>query len=286
MKRNFDAWLDTFIRVISNYTYFTDFDKIYNNVEKLKIELNILNSLIGSKQIEEDFDHIVREYPTTLKCIPLLLAVRSLEIELLDGGESVSLSFSNCSPNVDEYKNFMRETGLFDLFENHLINSVVDYVTGVEVGLDSNARKNRGGHLMENIVEEYIKGAGFILDETYFKEMTTKEIQNRWGIDISSFTNENTTIKRFDFVIKGNSKLHLIETNFYSAQGSKLNETARSYKYLAEKINKLEDLNFVWITDGHGWKTTKKNLRETFEELEDLYNINDLRNGILEKIIV
>lgn len=152
----------------------------------------------------------------------------------------------------------MRETGLFDLMEKHLVGSLVDYVTGVEVGLDSNGRKNRGGHLMENLVEGYLKKAGLVRDESYFKEMYISRVEEKWGIDLSSLSNNGTTEKRFDFVVKGKTTVYGIETNFYASSGSKLNETARSYKALALEAKEIEGFKFVWFTDGIGWFSAKK----------------------------
>ena len=170
MKRNFNEWLAQFRDSISDYKYYVDFDKIYRNVDKLKIELNILNSLIGSNDIENDFEEILKKYPETLKCIPLLLAVRGREIYAIDSDGEYTFSFKKMNYSIEEYKMFMRKTGLFDLIQNHIISNLVDYATGVETGLDSNGRKNRGGHLMENLVESYIVKAGFKKDINYFKE--------------------------------------------------------------------------------------------------------------------
>ena len=159
MKRDFSKWLATFRNSICDYNYYVDFEKVFVNVDSIKIELNILNSLIGSKNIESDFEKLLVEYPQILKCIPALLAVRGREIYTIDGDGEYLFNFKTMNYSVEEYKMFMRKTGLFDLISNHIINNLVDYVTGVEVGLDSNGRKNRGGHLMENLVEEYIQKA-------------------------------------------------------------------------------------------------------------------------------
>lgn len=175
----------------------------------------------------------------------------------------------------------MRKTGLFELIQNRIINNLIDYVIGVETGLDSNGRKNRGGHQMENLVEKYIKLAGFKFDETYFKEMYISEIEKRWNIDLSAISNKGKTEKRFDFVIKTDKSIYGIETNFYASGGSKLNETARSYKMISQESESINRFTFVWFTDGIGWKTAKGNLRETFEVMEHIYNINDLENGVI-----
>lgn len=284
MSRNFNEWLSKFKTSISDYTYYVDFEKIYKNVDKVKVELNILNSLIGSKNIEEEFQNILIKYPETLECIPLLLAVRSKEIFVKDEINEYLFKFDKMVYSMKDYIRFMRESGLFDLLQNHIINNLYDYVLGIEVGLDSNGRKNRGGHLMENLVESYIIKAGYEKDVSYFKEMYLKDIEKKWNLDLSAMSGNNTSTKRFDFVIKTNKQVYVIETNFYSSGGSKLNETARSYKMLAQESKKVEGVTFIWFTDGTGWNSARKNLEETFNELETMYNIDDLENGILENL--
>lgn len=284
MDRNFNEWLSKFKTSISDYTYYVDFEKIYKNVGKVKVELNILNSLIGSKNIEEEFQNILIKYPETLECIPLLLAVRSREIFVKDEINEYLFKFDKMVYSIKDYIRFMKESGLFNLLQNHIINNLYDYVLGIEVGLDSNGRKNRGGHLMENLVESYIIKAGYKKDVNYFKEMYLKDIEKKWNLDLSEMSGNNTSTKRFDFVIKTNKQVYVIETNFYSGGGSKLNETARSYKMLAQESKKVDGVTFIWFTDGTGWNSARKNLEETFNELETMYNIDDLENGILENL--
>lgn len=284
MARSFNEWLSKFKTSISDYTYYVDFEKIYKNVDKVKVELNILNSLIGSKNIEEEFQDILIKYPETLECIPLLLAVRSREIFVKDEINEYLFKFDKMVYSIKDYIRFMKESGLFNLLQNHIINNLYDYVLGIEVGLDSNGRKNRGGHLMENLVESYIIKAGYKKDVNYFKEMYLKDIEKKWNLDLSEMSGNNTSTKRFDFVIKTDKQVYVIETNFYSGGGSKLNETARSYKMLAQESKKVDGVTFIWFTDGTGWNSARKNLEETFNELETTYNIDDLENGILENL--
>lgn len=284
MERDFDEWLASFRASISGYNYYTDFEKVIKNVDSIKIELNILNSLIGSKNIEEDFENIVTRYPETLKCIPVLLAVRGEKIYAQDEDGAYLYDFETMNYDIEQYKMFMRKTGLFDMIQNHLLNNLVDYVLGVETGLDSNGRKNRGGHLMEDLVEEYIIKAGFVRDESYYKEMYLKDVEKMWNIDLSALSNQGKAAKRFDYVIKTKDMIYAIETNFYGSGGSKLNETARSYKMLATEAKSIDGFEFVWFTDGIGWKSAKGNLRETFDIMEHIYSIEDLENGILNDI--
>ena len=272
-KRNFDKWLSKFRPSISSYDYYIDFEKVVRNVEEIKVELNILNSLIGSKNIEEDFERIVTKYPETLQCVPLLLAVRGYEIYAQDEEGAFLYNFKKMNYSVERYKVFMRKTGLFDMIANHLVNNLVDYAMGIETGLDSNGRKNRGGHQMEDLVEKYIKAAGFVKDVSYFKEMYIKDIESMWGLDLSSLSSDGKSTKRFDFVVKTENMVYGIETNFYTGGGSKLNETARSYELLSQHADAIDGFTFVWFTDGIGWKSARGNLRETFEVMDTIYKM-------------
>ena len=284
MSRNFEEWLSGFRNSIANYGYYTNFEKVYNNVDNIKIELNILNSLVGSQNIENDFENIINNYPETLKCIPILLAVRKMEIFAMDSQGGFNYNFRNMNYTAEQYKVFMRKTGLFDLLENRIVSNLVDYVTGVETGLDSNGRKNRGGHLMEDLVESYIAEAGYEKGINFFKEMYISEITEKWGIDLSAISNSCKSEKRFDFVIKTDNMIYGIEANFYASSGSKLNETARSYKQISQEADTIEGFTFIWLTDGNGWQDAKHNLEETFDVLETVYNIKDLENGVLKHL--
>lgn len=283
-KRDFHTWLSNFRYSIADFGYYIDFNKVYNNIESIKIELNILNSLISSKNIEVDFENLIKKYPETLKCIPILLAVREYEIFAGENGDVKLYTFNKQINTIEDYKLFMRKTGLFDLLSNHIINNLYDYVTGVETGLDSNGRKNRGGHQMEDLVESYIQKAGFKRDVNYFKEMYVSEVSRKWNIDLSAVSNQGKMEKRWDFVVKTDNCIYLIETNFYGSSGSKLNETARSYKTIATEMKNIKGAKFVWFTDGAGWKSAARNLEETFDVLDDIYSIKDMQNGIMTEV--
>ncbi len=286
MPRDFNTWLATMKNSIASYDYYIDFNKIYQNIETIKIELNMLNSLIGSQNIEQEFISLVTQYPNVLKCIPLLLAVRNNEIYATDGEGEFLYQFQKANYSLEQYCIFMQKTGLFDLISKHLINNLVDYATGIETGLDSNGRKNRGGHLMENLVENYLQRAGFQKNISYYKELTIKKITENWNIDLSAISNQGKTVKRFDFVVKTADNLYAIETNFYASNGSKLNETARSYKNIALEAKSIPNFTFIWITDGKGWETAWHNLEETFDILPTLYNISDLENNIFSTLFI
>lgn len=284
MNRDFNKWLSGFRDSIATWKYYTDFDKVYRNIENIKDELNILNSLIGEKDIEVGFRRIINKYPDVLKVIPILIAKRESEIKITDVEKNYLFSFKKTNYSIDEYAKFMRNTGLFDLLQNHMIHSLVDYVMGVEVGMDTNGRKNRTGDAMEDLVESFIQNAGFVKDVNYFKEMYIHQITNKWKIDLSTISNQGKTEKRFDFVIKTSNMIYGIETNFYASGGSKLNETARSYKTLAWETEEIDGFTFVWFTDGKGWISARNNLEETFDVMQHIYNIKDLEDGIISEV--
>ena len=286
MNRDFETWLSTMKDSIATWTYYTDFDKVYENVQKIKVELNILNSLIGSKNIEEEFKAIVNQYPNVLVVVPILLAKREAEIKVQDADGSYVFNFVKMNYTVDQYALFMRNSGLFDLLQNHIINNLVDYVLGIEVGMDTNGRKNRTGHVMEDLVESYLIKAGLVKGKTYFKEMYVSEVENKFGLDLSKLSNDGKAEKRFDFVFIGAlGNIFACECNFYGSQGSKLNETARSYKTLALESKGINGFQFVWFTDGIGWNSAKHNLEETFDVLDNLYNLHDLENGTIVSLV-
>ena len=280
--RNFDLWLAQFRESISDYSYYIDFAKVVSNAQQCKAELHLLNSLIGSQDIERDFRILYDRYPSVLRALPILLAKREMEIYARDDEGGGLYQFNQPNKTIDEYCVFMRKTGLFDLVSRHLVNNLYDYVVGVEAGLDSNGRKNRGGHQMENLVEGYISAANV----EYHKEMYASEISSAWHVDLSSLTNTGKTEKRFDFAVKTRDCVYAVETNFYGGGGSKLNETARSYKMLALESRPIPGFKFVWFTDGKGWFSARQNLQETFDVLPTVFNIKELEDGVAGRLFV
>lgn len=280
--RDFNEWILNFRDNIATWKYYTDFEKVYRNTDRIKDELNILNGLIGADNIESEFRRIVNKFPAVLNVIPILIAKRENEIKITDADRNYIFNFKNPNYSIDDYVKFMGKTGLFDLLQNHMIHSLVDYVMGVETGMDTNGRKNRTGDAMEDLVEGFIRKAGYVRNETYFKEMYIHQITDKWGIDLSAISNNGKAEKRFDFVIKTPNMIYGIETNFYTGGGSKLNETARSYKTLALETDTIDGFTFVWFTDGQGWYSAKHNLEETFDVMENIYNINDMENGVID----
>lgn len=290
---NFNNLKDTFQESIFTWDYFTDFKKVKLNIQKVKVELNILNSLIGEAELEKEFVKLINEYPKTRQALPLLIAVRKdklndtpiiTNMDTLISENKKYIFYDEIDTNIEnELLIFFRKSGLKDIFQNKYIKNLVDYCFGIEVGFDTNARKNRTGTLMENIVSSYLNK--FCQENTnfsYIEQATQKRILETFSYEITIDKNS----RRFDFAIhnKDTNKLYLIEVNYYSGSGSKLKATAGEYRYLNDFV-KSQNIEFIWITDGKGWLTALNPLEETFNHNDYVINIDMLKNNILEEII-
>lgn len=271
MKEQFKIFLSQLSETNVTLDYFTDFEKVIRNVSKIAIKLNQLNYLIGKEDLERAINNLYEENPKVFEVLDILIAVRKDKgTKTFDNnGKIVLLDSYFASPKrVFEY---ICETGLAEVFKNKEITNLVDYVFGIEVGLDTNARKNRGGDNMSKAVSLLFDKEGI-----YYK----KEVNSTLFLDIESL---GVDVKRFDFVIKTKRKTYLIETNFYNTGGSKLNEVARAYSEVAPKINQYENYEFVWITDGQGWLSAKNKLEEAYNTISSVYNLTTLAEFI-EKV--
>jgi len=263
MKEQFKTFLSQLSETNATLDYFVDFEKVKGNVRKIALKLNQLNYLIGKDNLEEAINDLYEENPKVFEVLDILIAVRNKNAKTLDNTGKITLleSYFTSPKGVLEY---ICETGLAEVFKNKEISNLVDYVFGIEVGLDTNARKNRGGDNMSKAVSLL-----FDREEIYYK----KEVNSTLFLDIESL---GVDVKRFDFVIKTKKKTYLIETNFYNTGGSKLNEVARAYSEVAPKINQYENYEFVWITDGQGWLSAKNKLEEAYNTIPSVYNLTTL----------
>ncbi len=298
MKKDFDKFINSLKYSIFTWSYFVDFEKVKNNVHKIERELNLLNTLIGKDNVEKELLSLVREYPKVRKVLPILIAIRkdklnSMEIitdELeLNSEKKKEVFFGELTKkNEKELVDFFRKSGLEKVFKNKNIKSVYDYVFGVEVGMDTNARKNRTGKLMEDLVENFVKDFCHENNFEYLPQATKSKIKEKFGIDIKmqeKLKNKNGE-RKFDFAIfnKNKKKLTVIEVNYYSSTGSKPSSISREYIDL-EKIFKKEGVDFVWVTDGMGWESMKNPLKKTIDENDYVVNLENLKNGIFDDII-
>ena len=248
---------------------YVDFPKVAANIEAISIKLNQLNYLIGQEDMAKAVKRLWEENPKVFSVLDILIAVRTKDKKkAIDENGNIHL-VSDYFTSPEQVTKFLNNTGLTDVFQKKQIKNLVDYVFGVEVGLDSNARKNRGGHIMEDLVASIFDKHGISYEqEVYYTEFP--EIVKALGADN----------KRFDFVVKAKDKIYLIEANFYTGGGSKLNEVARSYSELAPKINAVPGFEFIWITDGIGWESARNKLEEAFAHIPSVYNLTSIKEFI------
>ena len=270
MKEQFKTFLSQLSETNATLDYFVDFKKVIRNVSKMAIKLNQLNYLIGKDNLEEAINDLYEENPKVFEVLDILIAVRNKNTKTLDNTRKI-VSLENYFTSPKSILEYICETRLAEVFKNKEITNLVDYVFGIEVGLDTNARKNRGGDNMSKAVSLLFDKEGI-----YYK----KEVSSTLFLDIESL---GVDVKRFDFVIKTKRKTYLIETNFYNTGGSKLNEVARAYSEVAPKINQYENYEFVWITDGQGWLSAKNKLEEAYNTIPSVYNLTTL-SEFVEKV--
>lgn len=290
----FEHLINTLKDSIYTWDYFTNFEKSMSNAEKYKKELNQLNNLINEDEtnIEQKFLQIINNNYKTKEALLLLLALRKdklKDVSIIDDFETLNsknkhtLFTSKLALTKDEEKDllkFFEESGLKKFFVNKEVNSLLDYCKGIEVGMDTNARKNRTGTSMETICETYVKKLCDKYGYNYISQATAAKIKAKFGRIIHL----DKINRRFDFAINTSTNCYLIEVNFYSAGGSKLKATAGEYKELSDMLKK-QGLGFIWFTDGKGWNTAKTALQETFEHNDYIFNLNMIKDGVLEEVI-
>ena len=286
----FDYMLDKLKETIASYKYYTDFEKVLKNVKHIEIELNMLDYLIGKENVEEELYKLISKYPQVVSAFPILIAVRSKEIKVtIKNNNIVEILVYNFKKKKEYSENekkeiihFLSECGLLELFKSKQIKSVLDYVIGIEVGLDTNARKNRTGKIMENITEYFIKNLCEKYGYRYIAQANSIKIEKEFGKKIIVDKSD----RQFDFAILSQDKLYVIETNFFNSNGSKLKSVCGEFKsvniFMKEKNIGVE---YLWITDGLGWRASKKPLREAYESIDHILTIQMIEDGILEQII-
>lgn len=283
IKKNFLDLIDSLRNSIKTWEYFVNWDKVFSNSSEMEIILNKLNYLLGKGDLKNEFKRLYESNPDIVKAFPVLLAVREKQLEIfeLSDGSFEIFNFNISDGDFEKYYAFLEKTGLINLFKKEGIKNLVDYVIGVEVGLDSNGRKNRGGTLMEKIVESHIKKLCVQNNLEYLSQATSSHIQSRWGVNV----NVDKSERSFDFAVFNpeNKRIKLFEVNFYNGGGSKLKAVCGEFKDLYRELKK-QDIDFIWVTDGLGWHTAKRPLEETYNNNEYVFNLQMLKNGILNEL--
>ncbi len=282
----FEYLMSTLKDTITKWDYFVNWAKVFDNLKDVEIDLNILNYLIGKQNIEEEFEELLDKHPSIVRLIPILIACRQNKFKILISYDRDSFKYETYNFGIPEKINksevieFAKSTGFLELLQNKRIKNIVDYIIGVEVGLDSNGRKNRGGKSMETIVQFFIKDICERRRLDYIKEATATNVAKKWGLKLKV----DKSSRRVDFAINNNGQLFLIETNFYGGGGSKLKSTAGEYKSMFD-FWKSDGNDFIWITDGYGWNSTRLPLQETFNHTDYILNLEMVAKGLLEDIV-
>jgi type II restriction enzyme len=288
-KDVFNHLVSTLKKSNTTWDYFVNWAKVFGGIKSIEVDLNILNYLIGKDNFDDEMKFLLGKHPSIVKVIPILLACRENSFEVLTDFTQGKLNFESFTfsdknslneADIEKVIIFMKSSGLASLFTGKKIKNVIDYVTGIEVGLDSNGRKNRGGTTMEGIIEVFLNSLCKKNNYRCLKEATAGKIKDVFGIDVPV----DKSSRRYDFVMHNGQTLYLIETNFYGGGGSKLKATAGEYKALQDYLRKSGH-PFIWITDGLGWKTTLRPLEEAFNHIDFVLNLAFLENGVLEHII-
>ncbi|MCC6502366.1 MAG: type II restriction endonuclease [Deltaproteobacteria bacterium] len=268
------------------FDFFVDWQKIKRNVERYKIEISLLNSLIGSKNIRFDFSELIKKYPEVLPVLPLIIAVRDAAIHLIGDNElTKTFHFTKRVPSNSDLKDiifFADRSGILNLFSDFKIKDLRDYLLGVEVGMDTNARKNRSGYAMELAAKPYIESLKKEIpdvDIEFFK--TFKYIGQKYKINIP----KNLLNRKTDYVVRKGKTFINIEVNYFDGQGSKPQEIVDSY------INRQNELyeagwKFIWVTDGRGWKDGINQITKGFSEIDYLLNLSFAKKGLLNKAVL
>ena len=281
----FECLLSTLKDTIRTYDFFVAWDKVIGNVGKIEVALNIMNTLIGKDDVEGTLKGLINSYPEIVPVIPFLIAVRGTSIKIANIGGDIEYSFSKrksyTDVEIEKIVYFARESGLLKMLSDKSIKNLVDYAIGVEVGLDTNARKNRSGDAMENLTEFYIKAICIKHGFRYIAQASASKIKQEFGKDVTS----DKADRRFDFAIDTGDMLYLSEVNYYGGGGSKLKAVAGEFSSLYT-LAKNDTTGFIWITDGEGWKTSRRPLRETFDHTDYVMNLNMIEQGLLEEILV
>lgn len=284
MKKDFNHLVSTFKSSIKTWDYFVNWSKVFSNSSDLEIALNKLNYLLGKENLKEEFNKLYNSNLDIVKALPVLLAVRENKLEVFDKETKNSefFDFSGKEKDAQKYFDFLDKSGLARLFQKDGIKNLVDYVMGVEVGLDSNGRKNRGGTLMEEIVGSFLADFCNKNGFEYLSQARASAIKAKWGFDVKVDKSERS----FDFAIYNpkTKKLKLFEANFYNGGGSKLKAVCGEFRSLYDEL-KIQSIDFVWVTDGLGWHTTKRPLEETYNHNEYVFNLNMLEAGILSELV-
>ena len=287
-EQGFEDFFKTLRPSLKLWDFFVNWDKVFRNTRQIEIHLNVWNYLLGKPDFDKEFRVLLKQHPEIVKAIPSLIVRDGSSREIYRVIEYISdltqpdnpFDFSRPATSdydIEQALLFVRNTGLVRLFAKDGVKNLVDYVVGVEAGLDSNGRKNRSGTSMESVVEAYLQEFVKTHNISFIAQATPKRIKDLWGFDVPV----DKSSRSFDFALSDGKNLVLMEVNFYGGGGSKLKATAGEYKGLFDLVD-APNVKFVWVTDGEGWNTTKLPLQSAYEHIDFVWKFNWLTRGYLE----
>lgn len=273
VKKEFNSWLDTFQPTLATCDYFTDFEKVNHRIKELKPQIKLVKNILKQEDILIAIETTLNEDFSLMSILPLFIAVNTSKVTFIDtNGQYQTISFNKSTNDLSVYMEFIKTSGIVDVLKRVKSVGVEKYLFGILVGMDSNTRKNRMGHLAEDKLEEFLQKTG----NPYYKEVTLETIKERYNIDISQLSNRKVSSKRFDYIMEKNGELYLFESSYYTSNGSKQNELSRSYTEICKAINNIQGLHFIWVVDGNGWKSSKNALEKAYNVMPDVYNFSEL----------
>jgi type II restriction enzyme len=291
VDQGFDHLISTLRPSLKLWEYFVNWDKVFQNTRALEVHLNLWNYLLGKENFDSEFEALLAEHPQIVSAIPSMVVrdgFKSDKFAIIEdlnqlGSQDAVFDFSTAAHSPESRASaleFVKKSGLERLFKKDGVKNLVDYVLGVEAGLDSNARKSRSGTSMEKVTEALISRISSKKGFEYVSQATAARVKEHLGFELPA----EVASRRFDFAVTNGKSLVLIEVNFYGGGGSKLKATAGEYKALAEVL-KSKGIDFVWITDGAGWKTAERPLREAFNVMDNIWNLSLVNEGCLEEVL-
>jgi type II restriction enzyme len=289
-EAGFEDFYKTLRPSLKPWDFFVNWSKVYENSKSIEADLIIWNQILGKNDFDNNFRALLRKNPNLVKSIPSLIVrdgAGSMEFSIIEDKNDLTkpdsfFDFSkpaNSDQAIEDALRFVKNSGLAELFQGKRISNLVDYMIGVEAGLDSNGRKNRSGTGMESVVEAYLTNFVNKKKLDFIRQATPTKIKAKWGFSVPV----DKSSRAFDFAISDGSKLVLMEVNFYGGGGSKLKATAGEYKGLFDLL-KIPNTQFVWVTDGDGWKTTRRPLEEAYKHIDYIWNLNWLARGYLDDL--
>lgn len=248
--------------------FFVDWDKVYAHIKSHIDEISLLNGLANISNNQERRKHlesVLAKYPKTREIIPLIIATRdqNLDVLIIENNQIKYLKIDFLNSSVDSMLEFCDKTKIVELLGK--IKDLHSYLIGIEVGMDTNARKNRSGTIFENMVLKELKNKG----------IDVRKADKRFELGRS---------KKPDLVVyKGKDIFAIIEVNFFYGLGSKPLETIQSYIRLQKEAT-AKGIRFILITDGPAWKTSEEERTKAFDQIDYPFNFK-LASKLIPKMM-